>query len=653
MPWPNALSSYRRSLILFFHIVLLALAYYISFLLRFDFMVDHGMRILLLETLPLVLLIKMPILSFNGLLHGWWRYAGLADLEDIIKASAISSILIFIAIPTLLPQSDFPRSALLIDLLLTICALGGTRFCVRIYQETSGKNVPRKNTLIIGAGQAGSRIASELKKNTQLDLNPIGYVDDDDSKQNVKIHGIPVLGKIEDAQQIVQRRQVQCLLISMPSVNGARLRSIVEQCGQCKTEMKILPSIGDRINGSAAVSRLRSVRIEDLLGRKAVSLDLETIRKSLAGKVLMITGAGGSIGSELTRQLANFHPRKLLLYERAENDLHKIDIELRAKHPELEYVSVVGDILDVPRLREVIAEYRPHSIFHAAAYKHVPMMEKNCFQAIVNNILGTYNVALLAKQYEVDDFLMISSDKAVNPTNVMGVTKRVAELVILGLQNARTRFVSVRFGNVLGSNGSVLPLFEQQLARGGPLTVTHPDARRYFMTIPEAVQLVLQASTMGNGGEIFVLDMGEPVAIVELAKNLIRLSGLDPERSIGIVYTGLRPGEKLFEELKLEGEGIKPTSHPKIRVLDGGAVDFCKVSRWLEELSALVESKNVFGLVHKLQEIVPEYTPSDELLKLCQFDRHDLFSTYRRAQIDLLHTIGVEPPSVPNTPRLV
>jgi FlaA1/EpsC-like NDP-sugar epimerase len=527
--------------------------------------------------------------------------------------------------------------------------LGGIRFWVRIYQETSGKRALGKNTLIVGAGQSGSKIASELKKNAQLNLNPIGYIDDDESKQDLKIQGIRVLGTIADARQLVERHEVRCLLIAMPSVSGNKLRSILEECGKCKIEMKILPSIRDRINDSAALSRVRSVRIEDLLGRKAVSLDLATIREKLADKVLLITGAGGSIGSELARQLAEFHPRKLVLYERAESDLHKIDIELHAMHPNLEYVPVVGDILDVPRLREVMTEHRPHSIFHAAAYKHVPMMEKNCFQAIVNNVFGTYNVALLAKQYEIADFLMISSDKAVNPTNVMGATKRVAELVILGLQNADTRFVSVRFGNVLGSNGSVLPLFEQQLAHGGPLTVTHPDARRYFMTIPEAVQLVLQASTMGRGGEIFVLDMGEPVPIVDLAKNLIRLSGLDPERRVGIVYTGLRPGEKLFEELKLDGEGIKPTSHPKIRVLDGGSVDFHRVSHWLEELSALVDSKNVFGLVQKLQEIVPEYTPSEELLKLCQFDRHDFFSSYRRAQIDLLHTIRLESPSVPNS----
>ncbi len=652
MTWPSVLLGHRRWLILFGHIVLLALVYYVSFLLRFDFLIGHSYRTLFFETLPLLLLIKTPILSLSGLLQGWWRYAGIADLMNILKTTALSSTLIFLVIQVALPASGYPRSVLLIDLLMTICALGGLRFTVRAYQETSGRKVPRKNTLIVGAGEAGCKIAHQLQCNSQLDLNPIGYVDDDPSKQRIRFQGIRVLGKIADAPALVDKYKASCVLIAMPSVNGGTLRSIVEQCGKCRVEMKILPPLGDRINGKPVTSKLRGVRIEDLLGRTPVSLDMAAIRRKLQDKVLMVTGAGGSIGSELVRQLAEFHPRKLVLFERAENDLHRIDVELQSQHKGLQYVPVVGDILDVRMLREVVAEYRPHSIFHAAAYKHVPMMEKNCFQAVINNVFGTYNVALVAKQYGVDDFLMISSDKAVHPTNVMGATKRVAELVILALQHQHTRFVSVRFGNVLGSNGSVLPMFEQQLARGGPLTVTHADARRYFMTIPEAVQLVLQASTMGKGGEIFVLDMGSPVKIVDLAKNLIRLSGLDPERDIPIIYTGLRPGEKLFEELRLDAEGIKPTSHPKIRVLDGGSMDFPQVKRWLDDLSVLVGAKSVSGLVSKLQEIVPEYMPSPELLSDCEVDRHDFFAEYRRAQVEILNTTKAQPPYPVDRPEV-
>lgn len=643
MPWPHSLSGYRQWLIAFWHVLLLSLTYYACFLLRFDFQVSRNYQLLALETLPIVLLIKLSIFSVAGLLRGWWRYAGIADLTAIVKMSAISSAVVFAVVQLCFFISGFPRSIFLIDFLLTICVLGGLRLSVRVYQETSGRHVPRKNTLVVGAGAAGTKIVREMRSESKLDLNPIGYVDDDVTKKGLRIHGVPVLGKIADAPALVEKHKVTCVLVAMPSVNGGALRSIVEQCGKCRVEMKILPPLGDRINGKPVTSKLRRVRIEDLLGRTPVSLNMAAIREKLQDRVLMVTGAGGSIGSELVRQLAEFHPRKLVLFERAESDLHRIDVELQARHKELQYLPLVGDILDVRTLREVMAEHRPHSIFHAAAYKHVPMMEKNCFQAVINNVFGTYNVALVAKQYGVDDFLMISSDKAVHPTNVMGATKRVAELVILALQHQHTRFVSVRFGNVLGSNGSVLPMFEEQLARGGPLTVTHAEARRYFMTIPEAVQLVLQASTMGKGGEIFVLDMGSPVKIVDLAKNLIRLSGLDPERDVPIIYTGLRPGEKLFEELRLDGEDIMPTSHPKIRVLDGGSVDFAQVKRWLDDLSVLVGAKSVSGLVRKLKEIVPEYAPSSELLSVSEVDRHDFFAEYRRAQVEILHTTTAQP----------
>jgi FlaA1/EpsC-like NDP-sugar epimerase len=403
-------------------------------------------------------------------------------------------------------------------------------------------------------------------------------------------------------------------------------------------DFKILPPIGELINKSASLSQVRKLRVEDLLEREAVALDFDRIRGRVAGKVLLITGAGGSIGSELVRQAASLGARQLVLLDRSENDLFKLGHELARKFPQLDYVPVVGDIQDVTLLREVFSTYRPHSVFHAAAYKHVPMMERNCFQAITNNIFGTYNVALLSRQYRVEDFVLISSDKAVNPTNIMGVTKRVAELIMQGLQDNGTRFMAVRFGNVLGSNGSALPLFEEQIAAGGPVTVTHPNAQRYFMTIPEAVQLVLQASSMGQGGEIFVLDMGKPVRILDLVRNLIRLSGLEPDRDIKIDFVGLRPGEKLFEELKLEGEDIRPTAHEKIRMLTGRTMTFEQMSGWLDELSVLVAAKNVHGLVTTLVAIVPEYWPSPEIISLGAIDRHDQALSQQLARASLSPT---------------
>ena len=373
---------------------------------------------------------------------------------------------------------------------------------------------------------------------------------------------------------------------------------------------------------------MRNVNPEDLLGRVPIKLDLDPIRAKLEHKTVLITGAGGSIGSELARQVARFSPSNLLLFDRSENDLFKLGTELSRNFPLLSFVSCIGDILDVRTLRDVFALYRPNSIFHAAAYKHVPLMELNCWQAVTNNIFGTYNVAMVAREHQADDFVLISTDKAVNPTNIMGVTKRVAELIILAQQQQPTRFTAVRFGNVLGSNGSVLPLFQQQIATGGPLSVTHPDVTRYFMTIPEAVQLVLQASAMGRGGEIFVLDMGRPVRIVDLARSTIRLSGLVPDREIQIVFTGLRPGEKLFEELNLADEGLKPTTHEKIRMLDGGKTDFAQVQRWLDELSSLVESRNLHALIIQLAAIVPQYKPSNHVLAISDVDRFDYSRKY-------------------------
>ncbi|MCU1307542.1 MAG: polysaccharide biosynthesis protein CapD [Acidobacteriaceae bacterium] len=627
--------SYRKLLILCSHISLVVLAYYASFLLRFDFSLNDSDGLVFLQTLPLILLVKLSLFYYFSLLSGWWRYAGMSDLLDITKAAVGSALVVYLLRPT-----PYPRSVIAIDMMLTIIVIAGARFAVRAYTEHAQKFAPQKKTLIVGAGQAGSTIVRELKRNPELDYKPIGFVDDNRTKKGLKIHGVKVLGSTDVLSKLIFDNKVECVLIAIPSAGGKQVQQIISKCRECKVDLKILPAVGERIGRRSSVSQMRNVQVEDLLGREQVTLDVKNISAKFKDKVLLITGAGGSIGSELVRQVAKFHPRRIVLFERSENDLFKICMEMGTRFPELDCHPVVGDILDVRLLRDVFALHRPDSVFHAAAYKHVPLMERNCFQAVTNNVFGTYNVALVAKQYQVGDFVMISSDKAVNPTNIMGLTKRVAELITLSLQNQKhTRFMSVRFGNVLGSNGSVLPIFQQQIAQGGPVTVTDPEATRYFMTIPEAVQLVLQASTMGRGGEIFVLDMGDPVRIVDLAKNLIRLSGMEPDKDITIVFTGLRPGEKLVEELRLDGEGISRTTHEKIRVLNGGTSHFDQVLVSLDELSRLLEAKNVYGLVTKLKSIVPEYVPSDEILCLCEIDRHDMAFAYKRQSADLMQPV--------------
>jgi FlaA1/EpsC-like NDP-sugar epimerase len=614
----------RKLLIVVSQVALIALAYYVSFQLRFEFELPGDIRRLIAKSFLIVILVKVVAFYYFGLLRGWWRYVGISDLVDITKAASSSSLLIYFLFFLVIDLNEFPRSVMGIDWLLTILVVGGARFLVRAYTEALEQHAGDKNILVVGTGREAASLVRDLRHSAESGCNPIAIIDEDRSKLGIKIHGVPVVGTFEAMGDVITRYGIKCVLIALPSPTNKQVQRIIENCRSSKVEFKILPTLGNRINGGNVLGLIRDIKVEDLLGRAPVALDVEAIRTKLQDKVVLITGAAGSIGSELARQVASFRPTRLVLLDRAENDQFRLSMELSRKFPDLDYVSAVGDILDSGLLRDLFALHRPHSVFHAAAYKHVPLMERNCFQAVNNNILGTYNVALISRQFAVEDFVLISSDKAVNPTNVMGVTKRACELIILALRRQRTRFMAVRFGNVLGSAGSVLPIFQRQIADGGPLTITHPDVMRYFMTIPEAVQLVLQASTMGKGGEIFVLEMGEPVRIRDLATNLIHLSGLQPETDINLVYTGLRPGEKMFEELCLESEDTKATSHDKIRVFDGGFADFEKVKKWVDELSALVIAKNMGGIISKLQDIVPEYRPSDEVLSECDVDRHDV-----------------------------
>jgi FlaA1/EpsC-like NDP-sugar epimerase len=643
----NRLLNYRKLFILVSQICLLAMSYYGSFLLRFDFRPDATYQSLFVRTLPLVVAIELLVFYGFGLLRGWWRYAGMSDALDICEASSISAVFLYVFLELALKVDGYPRSLLAINLVLTVLLVGGTRFVVRAYTEGAQHGAAELNTLIVGAGGAGSTIAHDLKRNSQLNLKPVGFVDDDHSKHGIRIHGLRVLGSSDGMPDIIRRMRIRCVLIAIPSASGNQIEQIIAKCRQCKVDFKILPPFSRHISGGrSSIANLRNARLEDLLGRQPVQIDLASIRSQLEGRVLLITGAGGSIGSELSRQVCDFAPREVVVVDRSENALFQLGLDLSTNCPQQHFVPVIADIQDVNAMREIFALHRPDIVFHAAAYKHVPLMEQSCFQAVINNIFGTYNVALVARQFGCKTFVMISSDKAVNPTNVMGVTKRIAELTILGLQHEHTRYVAVRFGNVLGSNGSVVPIFQQQIAAGGPVTVTHPEARRYFMTIPESVQLVLQASTMGVASDIFVLEMGQQILIADMARNLIRLSGLEPDQDIPIIYTGLRPGEKLFEELMLDGEGVKPTSHPKIRVLDGGPVSFEQVQLWLDELSALVEAKNVYGLIQTFRRIVPEYEPSEEILALCEVDRHDMALAYRRARGQLWSSVSHIPSQV-------
>jgi FlaA1/EpsC-like NDP-sugar epimerase len=445
-----------------------------------------------------------------------------------------------------------------------------------------------------------------------------GFVDDDPAKRGQNLFGVTVLGTGREVPLIAaslkkRGQEIEEIVIALPSASGTQIREVVATCKTARVPVKRVPGVGQLLSGKVLTSQIRSVSVEDLLRREPVRLDVTNIRESIRGGNIMVTGGAGSIGSELCRQIATFDPAVLVIFERAESDLYRIEYELREKHPNLNIVAQIGDIREMASVDAALDRYQIQSVFHAAAYKHVPMMENHPIEAVSNNVIGTWNLADSARRHGVKNFLMISSDKAVNPTNVMGLTKRMAELVVASAASKTrgTKYVSVRFGNVLGSNGSVVPLFEKQIAAGGPVTVTHPDMRRYFMTIPEAVQLVLQASIMGKGSEIFVLDMGQPVKIADLARNMIELSGKTPGTEIEIRYTGLRPGEKLFEELSLEGEQMQPTYHEKIRIFGGSHADRDQVEHCLEKLRDATATRDAVAALTRMIDLVPEYTPDE------------------------------------------
>ncbi|MDW7674363.1 MAG: nucleoside-diphosphate sugar epimerase/dehydratase, partial [Bacillota bacterium] len=514
----------------------------------------------------------------------------------------------FMLTPGRLP---LPRSVYILAWILNIAFIGGSRLAWRLFREygfnyKNGKD--GKPILVIGAGDSGVIVAKELKRHYSNNINIIGFVDDDPAKQRLSILGIPVLGNRSVIKNLVERYDIQEIILAIPSAPGKVVREIIEICQQTKAKLKILPGMYDLIEGNVTVSQIRDVEVEDLLGREAVKVNLTEISGYTTENTVLVTGAGGSIGSELCRQLINFLPEKLILLDVCENNTYEIEMELRQINPNVQIVPLVKDVRDRKAIEQVFKTYRPQVVFHAAAHKHVPLMEINPEEAIKNNVMGTYNVAYAADLFGVNKFVLISTDKAVNPTSVMGASKRIAEMFIQHMdKTSKTNFVAVRFGNVLGSRGSVIPLFKKQIAQGGPVTITHEDMVRYFMTIPEAVQLVIQAGAMAEGGEIFVLDMGEPVKIMDLARSLIKLSGFEPNIDIEIVVTGMRPGEKLYEELLTAEEGVNATTHARIFVARPNGL---KVQLIEETMANMVAGKlpiNQHETELFLQQFLPEF----------------------------------------------
>lgn len=619
---PTPLLKFRKPVIILAHIIAFAASLMLSFLVANDMQFRQTWLVEKYPALLLfVLIVKLPLFGLFKQYRGWWRYVGISDLLGILRASVVSTLIIvslwfaMLYVSPLrrhLPQgmANVRQGVFVADMFATILLLAGLRMVIRLYYEEfrtveAGR---LKRFLIVGAGNAGEALLREIHRMSPVQYEVIGFIDDDRLKQGANIHGIPVLGMVEQLPAICADRNIEEIAIAMPSATPQQLRRVVQVCEGAKIRFRTVPSIADIASGRFTVSQIRDVDINDLLSREVVQLDEDLIEAFARDKTILVTGAGGSIGSEMCRQLCRFGPKLLLLVEQAENPLFYIERELQRRYPDVIIEAIICNITDKARVERIFEQYEPKIIIHAAAHKHVPLMEVNPGEAIKNNVMGTKIVADAADAYQATNFVMISTDKAVNPTSIMGSSKRLAEMYIQDLsRTSKTHFVTVRFGNVLGSDGSVVPIFKKQIAEGGPVTVTHPRMKRYFMTIPEASQLVLQAATMGKGGEIFVLDMGEPVEIVRLARELITLSGFRPGQDIEITFTGPRPGEKLFEELRIEGEDMQRTRHPKIRIWKNIPMDRNRLRAGIDELVTIAQRQGPHEILEKIRELVPEY----------------------------------------------
>lgn len=594
---------YKLWFLAIFQAWLIGCSLVLAWLLRFDFTLPH--RPILIAALPVLIFIRLSAMAYFGLLHSCWKYVGLRDGIDVLKAVAAGSVL-FWATMSLALGADFPPTLYLLEAALTAELLVGVRLVSRWLAESVGEQIPScKRAILIGAGRAAQTILREMH-HPGCGYVAVGCLDDDPAKLGIRIHNVRVLGPVEKLPELLAAERVDEVLIAVPSASGAEMRRFVDICTRAHTIFRTVPALKDIIAGEVIVNQLREVTLEDLLGRQPAQIDLEAVQRNIAGHIVLVTGAAGSIGSELCRQILAYSPSQLVCLDQSETGLFFLRLELQGLQQRAELAFRVADVNDAERVCSLLSEFRPQIIFHAAAYKHVPMMEVNVQEAVKNNVLALLGLLNLADDAGCKSFVLISSDKAVNPTNVMGATKRICELILSSRPPNGMRCVSVRFGNVLGSSGSVIPVLKQQLRNHEPLTITHPEIKRFFMIPREAVALVLQAAEIGAHGDILVLDMGEPMRILDLARNLIRLSGRS-ERDVEIKFTGLRDGEKLEEELFYKYEKVFPTSCGRIKRTNASVEDWPRLCRQLDELFASINDDGAASIRGKIQEIVPEY----------------------------------------------
>ena len=627
----NIIRTKNFYLIVAVDICLLVCAYWLSYVIRFEGQIPTREWNTLVSTVPYIVCFKLFTFFMFGLYKGMWRYTSLVDLLNLLKATLTSSFGIMLAVLFMFRFQGFARSVFIIDGMLTFIFIGGFRVGIRLLFSETPSGLPsfrevfdrgskkkpqrlKKRLLIIGAGDAGEKMLREIRDNPRLNYEVAGFLDDDPKKKGMRIHGVPVLGPIPKIHELAYDADMDEILIATPSANTKQMRRIIEACEATGLKSRTTPGIGELIDGKISFKTIREVSYEDLLGRDPIDLDLKSIGDYLKDRVILVTGAGGSIGSELCRQIAQFKPKNLILFDKTENSLFHAEMEFRHRFPNLSITPILGSVQHWALLEKLFLHHKPQVVFHAAAFKHVPIVELNPWEGVLNNIMGTKSIAEASHRFGVERFILVSTDKAVRPSSVMGATKRVAEMATCcyGASNA-SRFLAVRFGNVIGSEGSVVHLFKRQIERFGPVTVTHREMTRYFMTIPEACKLILQAGALGEGGEIFILDMGTPIKIMDMAKDLIRRSGFKPDVDIEIKEIGLRPGEKLHEELITEGEGIVRTPHGKIFVLRGNNCDQKWLNQGIKELVHLAKEQDANGIKLKLKEIIPEYQPTDSL----------------------------------------